>query len=68
MPILSVFVPLLKSRFFGFYANGVTFADGMEKPSPLGRGDRIAVGEVNLIRPHWRSATFPKGEGLSGRR
>ena len=68
MPILSVFVLLLKSRFFVIYYRCVTLADGMEKPSPLGRGDRIAVGEVNLIRPHWRSATFPKGEGLSGRR
>ena len=29
MPILSVFATLLKSRFFGFYVNGVTFADGM---------------------------------------
>ena len=28
MPILSVFAPLLKSRFFGFYVNGVTLADG----------------------------------------
>ena len=27
MPILSVFAPLLKSRFFGFYVNGVTLAD-----------------------------------------
>ena len=24
-----VFVPLLKSRFFGFYVNGVTLADGV---------------------------------------
>ena len=30
MPILSVFALLLKSRFFGFYVNGVTLAD--EKP------------------------------------
>ena len=29
MPILSVLAPLLKSRFFGFYVNGVTLADGM---------------------------------------
>jgi len=35
MPILSVFAPLLKSRFFGFYVNGVTLADG-KKFSPLG--------------------------------
>ena len=30
MPILSVFALLLKSRFFGFYVNGVTLADGMD--------------------------------------
>ena len=29
MPISSVFAPLLKSCFFGFYVNGVTLADGM---------------------------------------
>ena len=29
MPILSVFAPLLKSRFFGFYVNGVTLAGGI---------------------------------------
>jgi hypothetical protein len=28
-----VFVPLLKSRFFGFYVNGVTLADGIRKAS-----------------------------------
>jgi hypothetical protein len=26
---LSVFVQLLKSRFFGFYVNSITLADGM---------------------------------------
>jgi len=39
-------------------------AELTEKPSPLGRGDRIAVGEVDLIRPRVCSAIFPKGEGL----
>ena len=29
MPIMSVFAPLPKSRFYGFYDNGITFADGM---------------------------------------
>ena len=33
MPILSVFATLLKSRFFGFYVNGVTLAEG--KPEGL---------------------------------
>ena len=27
IPILSVFAPLLKSRFFGFYVNGITLAN-----------------------------------------
>jgi len=29
MPMLSGFVPLLKSRFFSFYVNGVTLANRM---------------------------------------
>ena len=29
MPILSVFAPLLKSRFFVIYFRGITLADGM---------------------------------------
>ena len=29
MPILSVLATLLESRFFGFYVNGVTLADGI---------------------------------------
>ena len=32
-----VFAPLRKSRFFGFYVNGVTLADGI-KSLPLGEG------------------------------
>lgn len=32
MPVLSVFAPLLKGRFFGFYVNGITLADGMGIP------------------------------------
>ena len=35
--ILSVFVLLLKSRFFGVYVNGVTLADGKEPPLCKGR-------------------------------
>ena len=31
---VSVFVPLLKGRFFGSYVNGVTLADG--RPFPWG--------------------------------
>ena len=32
MPILSVFAPLLKSRFFVIYYRCVTLADGMGQP------------------------------------
>ena len=35
--LFSVFSPSTKSRFFGFYVNGITFADGTKKPSPGGR-------------------------------
>ena len=44
MPILSVFALLLKSRFFGFYVNGVTLADGMDggtKAPPYDGFDRL---------------------------
>ena len=43
MPILSVFALLLKSRFFGFYINGVTLADA--KP-PLCKGRWLAEGKT----------------------
>ena len=32
MPILSVFAPLLKSRFFVIYFRGITLADGIGAP------------------------------------
>jgi len=46
MPILSVFAPLLKSRFFVIYFRGVTLAD--EKP-PLCKGRWPSDSEVGGI-------------------
>ena len=64
MPILSVFAPLLKSRFFGFYVNGVTLADGMghKLQSPpfcaiiWGESEGILY-EKDIIRLPWEDLT-----------
>ena len=40
---LCLFVPLLKSRFFGFYFSCVTLADGESLPLE-GKGDRVSGG------------------------
>ena len=67
MPILSVFVTLLKSRFFVIYYRRVTLADGRKSlPCAKGGGTAQAVTEgLSIPQSAALTAPFTQG-GLSG--